>query len=359
MRAAIKRGNRILCDEIAELTPAAGQVLVRTCACGICGSDLHALQFPQAVTRIYELSGVDHPLHPDADVVFGHEFAAEILDFGPATERKLRPGSLVTSVPRLIDQGQAHVVGYSNVFPGGYAERMLLSEQLLLPVPNGLSAVEAALTEPFSVGEHAVAASRLDGAGAALVIGCGPVGLAVIAALKARGFGPVIAADFAPGRRALAEQLGADRVVDPADESPHRSWREFGVPQTRAERMRLLAAGTHPPNPVVFECVGVPGVLQSIVEAAPATSQIIVVGVCMQTDRFEPAIAIAKELDLRFVLGYSGEEFARTLSNIAEGRINAGLIVTRVVGLSEVAGAFAALATPGDQAKIVIDPSRS
>ncbi|MBO0712829.1 MAG: alcohol dehydrogenase catalytic domain-containing protein, partial [Acetobacteraceae bacterium] len=165
MRAAVKRGNWILCDEIAEPTPAAGQVLVRTCACGICGSDLHALQFPQAVTRIYELSGVDHPLDADADVVLGHELTAEILDFGPATERKLRQGSLVTSVPRLIDRGRAHVVGYSNAFPGGYAERMLLSKQLLLPIPNGLSALEAALTEPFSVGEHAAAAARLDGAG--------------------------------------------------------------------------------------------------------------------------------------------------------------------------------------------------
>lgn len=358
MRAAVKRGNRILCEEIAEPRPGAGQVLVRTCACGICGSDLHALQFPRAVSRIYEIAGVDHPLDADADVVFGHEFSAEILEFGPATERKLRAGSLVTSVPRLFDQGLAHVVGYSNRFPGGYAERMLLSEQLLLAVPNGLSAVEAALTEPFSVGEHAVAAARLDGAGAALVIGCGPVGLAVIAALKARGFGPVIAADFSPGRRALAEQLGADRLIDPAEESPHANWREFGVPQSRAERMRLLAAGTQLACPVLFECVGVPGVLASIVEAAPVASQVIVVGVCMQTDHFEPAIAIAKELDLRFVLGYSGAEFAATLRNIAEGRINARLIVTATVGLSEVAGAFATLAKPAEQAKIVIEPSR-
>ncbi len=359
MRAAIRRGTRIVCDEVADLTPGPGQVLVRTRACGICGSDLHALQFPEAVARVYEQAGVEHPMRVDADVVFGHEFCGEILDHGPETQRRLKPGTLVTSVPRLMDRTGAHVLGYSNDFPGGYAERMLLSEALLLEVPNGLSAVHAALTEPFAVGEHAVAGANLDGAAAALVIGCGPVGLAVIAALKARGFGPVIAADFAPGRRALAEKLGADKVVDPAQESPHASWAEYGVPMTRAGRARAIAGGGKPGRSVVFECVGVPGVLQAIMEATPSGSQIVVAGVCMQTDRFEPSAAIAKELDFRFVLGYSPEEFARTLHNIAEGRINAAPIVTGEIGLSEVADAFAALATPGDQAKIIIDPTRS
>ena len=358
MRAAIRRGDRIVCDDIADLVPGSGQVLVRTCACGICGSDLHALQFPEALARVYGYSGVEHPMRADADVVFGHEFSAEILDFGPDTARRLKPGTLVTSVPRVMDGGSAHVVGYSNSFPGGYAQQMLLTEALLLAVPNGLSAEHAALTEPFAVGEHAVASAALDGAAAALIVGCGPVGLAVLAALKARGFGPVIAADFAPGRRTLAERFGADVVVDPNETSPHARWAEYGVPATRGARARAIAQGAKPGRAVVFECVGVPGVLQAITEAAPTGSQIIVVGVCMQTDRLEPAIAIAKELDYRFVLGYSAEEFAQTLGNIAEGRIDAAPILTGRVGLSGVAGAFAALATPGEQAKIVIEPGR-
>ncbi len=236
---------------------------------------------------------------------------------------------------------------------------MLLSESLLLEVPNGLPAEHAALTEPFAVGEHAVASAALDEAAAALVVGCGPVGLAVIAALKARGFGPVIAADYAPGRRALAERLGADRVIDPAQTSPHAGWAEHGVPLTRGARARAVASGARPGRAVVFECVGVPGVLQGLIETVPSGSQLIVVGVCMQTDRLEPASAIAKELDFRFVLGYSAEEFAHTLRNIAEGRIEAASILTGKVGLDGVAGAFAALATPGDQAKILVEPWRA
>jgi len=357
MLAAIKRGTRIVCDDIADPVPGEGQVLVRTRACGICGSDLHALHHAETVARLYRAGGVENVMDPAADCVFGHEFSAEILDYGPDTARRFKPGTLVTSVPRVLDQSGAHVVGYSSRFPGGYAERMLLTEELLLEVPNGLSAVEAALTEPFAVGEHAVAAADLQDAGGAVVVGCGPVGLAVIAALKARGFGPVVAADFAPGRRALAEALGADEVVDPAAQSPHARWQDFGVPATRAERTRLIADGGKPGRPLIFECVGVPGVIQAIAEAAPAKPQIVVVGVCMESDRFEPGISIAKEAEFRFVLGYSADEFAATLRSIAEGRIRAGQIVTSRIAIGGVADAIAALAAPGGEAKVMIVPA--
>jgi threonine dehydrogenase-like Zn-dependent dehydrogenase len=358
MRAAIKRGTRIVCDEIADPVPGPGQVLVRTAACGICGSDLHAVHHTDTVARLYHVSGVPNAPDPASDMVFGHEFSAELLDFGPATERRLKTGTLVTSVPRLNDRSGPHVIGYSNRFPGGYAERMVLSESLLIEVPNGLSAVHAALTEPFAVGEHAVAIADLQAATASLVVGCGPVGLAIIAALKARGFGPVIAADFAPGRRRLAERLGADVVLDPAKTSPHQSWQEYGVPLTRADRGQMLAAGKTPGRAIIFECVGVPGVLQAIVDEAPTASQILVVGVCMEPDRLEPGIAIVKELEFRFCYAYSADEFAQTLRNIAEGRIDVAPVVTGRIGLSGVAEAFAALATPGEQAKIIIEPSQ-
>jgi threonine dehydrogenase-like Zn-dependent dehydrogenase len=356
MRAAIARSKRIVCDEIPEITPGSGQVLVRTLACGICGSDLHALHHADVVGRLYKAVGVENALDPAKDVVFGHEFCAEVLDYGPDTARRLKPGTRVVSVPRVLDRTGVHTVGYSNRFPGGYAERMVLSENLLLQVPDGLPSHIAALTEPLAVGEHAVAQADLANAGAVLVVGCGPVGLAVIAALKARGFGPVIAADFAPGRRQAAERLGADKVVDPASGSPQTDWGALGVPQTRGERWKLLAEGKRPGRPVIFECVGVPGVLQSLIAEAPVAAQILVVGVCMETDRIEPALAVAKELDFRFCYAYSAEEFARTLHAIADGRLNAELFVTGRVNLDGVADAFSRLASPGHDVKIIIEP---
>ena len=106
---------------------------------------------------------------------------------------------------------------------------MRLTELLLLEVPNGLSTERAALTEPMAVGYHAVQKARLGKDDAPLVIGCGPVGLAVIAALKLNGVHPIVAADFSPRRRELALQMGADFVVDPKEKSPYESWREMAV----------------------------------------------------------------------------------------------------------------------------------
>jgi threonine dehydrogenase-like Zn-dependent dehydrogenase len=235
---------------------------------------------------------------------------------------------------------------------------MVLSDALLLEVPNGLSDRQAAMTEPFAVGAHAVAKAALDQDAAFLVVGCGPVGLAVIASLKARGKGPVAAADYSPARRAMAERMGADIVIDPAKESPHARWSEMGVAATGAEQMMARMAGRAVKRAVVFECVGVPGILQALVEACPPGSQIIVAGVCMQADQIEPAMAILKELDFRFVFGYAPEEFAATLTDIAEGRIDVAPVITSAVGLDGVAGAFAALADPEAQVKIVVEPGR-
>jgi threonine dehydrogenase-like Zn-dependent dehydrogenase len=108
---------------------------------------------------------------------------------------------------------------------------------------------------------------------------------------------------------------------------------------------------------VVFECVGSPGVLQGLIEAAPAGSQIVVAGVCMETDRIEPSIAVTKEIELTFVLGYTPEEFAQTLRNIAEGRIDVEGLVTGRVGLDGVAGAFQALGDPEAHVKILVAPA--
>ena len=357
MRAVVRRDKRLVCDEIGELEPAQGQVLVRTLACGICGSDLHALHHMEHMIDLSRRAGApDNGFNPAADTVFGHEFCAEILDHGPGSAKTLKAGTRVVSVPVTLTPGGMEALGFSNRLPGGFAERMLLSEALILEVPNGLSTEHAALTEPFAVGVHAVAKARMDADSVALVVGCGPVGLAVIAALKAQGHGPVIAADFSPRRRAAAEQLGADIVVDPAKQSSHNHWESLGVPKSRGAQQMMRMMGGAFGRPIVFECVGAPGVVQALIEAAPAGAQIVVAGVCMETDRIEPSIAITKEIELTFVLGYTPEEFAGTLRSIAEGRIDVSGLVTGRVSLDGVADAFTALGDPEAHVKILVKP---
>jgi threonine dehydrogenase-like Zn-dependent dehydrogenase len=238
---------------------------------------------------------------------------------------------------------------------------MRLTEALLLPVPNGLTTEHAALTEPMAVGLHAVAKARLETDDAPLVIGCGPVGLAVIAALRLSGARPIVAADFSARRRELATALGADLVVDPAQGTPWQSWREAAVwrDPSRAPVLPPWIKGPAVRPAVVFECVGVPGVLDQLMAASPRGTRIVVVGVCMEADTIYPMLGISKELNLQFVLGYTPDEFTATLHHIAEGRIAVAPLITGTVGVEGVAGAFEALASPEHHAKILVEPWRA
>src|SRR3954451_1688616 len=116
---------------------------------------------------------------------------------------------------------------------------------------------------------------------------------------------------------------------------------------------RLGAERTHP---VICERVGVPGVIESILDSAPVFSRVVVAGVCVGPDRFKPAMAINKEIDLRFVIGYTPLEFRDTLHMLAEGKVDPRPLITGEVGLTGVDAAFSALGDPERHAKILIDP---
>jgi len=361
MRAAVMRNKRLVVADLPRPDPGPCEVLVKTLACGICGSDLHALRHAEQFVAASRRAGSVFTMDLARDVVMGHEFCAEIVEHGPGTTGALRPGTRVCSRPSLMRAEGPRTVGYSNDTPGGYAEYMRLTEALLLPVPNGLSTEHAALTEPMAVGLHAVAKARLEPDDAPLVIGCGPVGLAVIAALRLTGARPIVAADFSARRRELATALGADLVVDPATTTPWQSWREAAVwrDASRAPALPPWIKGPAVRPAVVFECVGVPGVLDQLMAASPRGTRIVVVGVCMEADTIYPLLGISKELHLQFVLGYTPDEFASTLGHIAEGRIPVAPLITGKVGVEGVAGAFEALASPERHAKILVEPWRA
>ena len=339
MRAAIFRGGDIVVGEVPEPKPASGQVLVKTLACGICGSDLHAAKHAPHMVEMSKRIPGRAPMDLSRDIVFGHEFCCEVLDYGAGSERRLKPGARAVAMP-VIPMGETRLtIGYSNDYPGGYAERMVVAAPLLLEVPNGLSSEHASLTEPLAVGIHAVEKAMLSGDEAPLVVGCGPVGLAAIVGLRLKGIHPIVAADFSPKRRELAAKMGADIVVDPAKESPYAK----------------LAPGK---RAVIFECVGVPGLIQQVFEAAPRDARIVVAGVCMEPDRIEPFFGIVKELSLQFVLGYTPDEFARCLGLLAEGKVDAEALITGKVGLAGVKGAFEELGNPERHTKILVEPWR-
>lgn len=360
MRAAVMRHSKLVVDELPEPVPGPGEVLVKTLACGICGSDLHVLDHAQELGTEGAPPSMGGTLDVERDVVMGHEFCAEVLDHGPGAAGRLAPGTRVCAVPILFRNRSLVTIGYSNDVPGGYGERMVLMEPLLVPVPDGLSTAQAALTEPMAVGMHAVEKARIGESDVPLVIGCGPVGLAVINALRAKGARPIVAADFSPMRRALAEQLGADVVIDPAESSPYTSWREMAGRTRAGEPMpQNPLTGTPVLRPgIFFECVGVPGVLDQMMVGAERGCRFVVVGVCLKPDQIRPLLAINKELSLQFVLGYTPQEFSETLRGIAEGVLVTEPLITGSVGIEGTAQAFRDLANPETHAKVLVEPWR-
>lgn len=264
----------------------------------------------------------------------------------------------MVAMPFAAGPNGMELVGFSNRFNGGFAERMLLTEALLLPVPDHLPSAIAAMTEPFAVGEHAVAKAAAPDNAVILVLGCGPVGLAVIAAAKARGLHPIIASDFSPVRRGAAAKLGADIVINPAEDNAFGRWSGFHVPANLAERGAAMASGRTMRPAVIFECVGAPGMLQAVIEGAPPLARIVVVGACMEADAIEPLMAINKQLSMEFVFAYTAEEFALTLQRLASGAIDGAAALTLEAALDETPAAFDMAKQAGEHVKIIIDPQR-
>src|SRR2546423_9941293 len=145
MRAAVMRDKKIVVDDIPTPAPGPGEVLVKTLTCGICGSDLHALKHAEKLVEVARRSGGPFVMDLNRDIVMGHEFCAELVDFGAKTQRNLQTGTRVCAMPVLLKASGVETVGYSNENPGGYAEYMRLTEKLLLEVPDGPSSVRAAL----------------------------------------------------------------------------------------------------------------------------------------------------------------------------------------------------------------------
>ncbi|MGW4029190.1 zinc-binding dehydrogenase [Streptomyces sp. NPDC004838] len=357
MRAVVMRDRKLRVTELPDPDPGDGEVLVEVLACGICGSDLHCAQhgaeFNEAVRTARGVGMFDL----ERPIVLGHEFVGRVVAYGPGTTGRVPLGSRVVSVPALARPARTFLGFTGPETPGGYAERMVLSEALLLEVPDHLPTEQAALTEPLAVAYHAVTRAGLGPDDVPLVVGCGPIGLAVIAVLRMRGAGPIVAADFSAERRRLAEVLGADVVVDPARESPYRSWAQAAAAETPRHRPAPdIPPGRKPRPTVAFECVGVPGVVQQIITGSPTRTRIVVAGLCMTTDSFEPAQAVLKELELRFAMMYSPEEFARTFAHLAGGDFDVAPLVTRTVGLDEVPDVFASLSASPQDAKVLIVP---
>ena len=338
MKAALMEHGDIRVETIKDPIPQKGEILVRSIACGICGSDLHAARHTEEFVKTSREAGGAFKLTTFDPIVLGHEFCAQVVDYGPETQHSVPIDTLVCSVP-VVHRQTPLPIGYCTELPGGFAEYMVVSENLITTVPRDIPGHLAALTEPMAVGLHAVNKAELKRDTACIVVGAGPVGLAVLANLKAKGVSPVLVTEYSTKRRELAERLGADITINPESSSPYELPEFYNATET-----------------TIFECVGVPGMLDELYLNARNQTTIVVVGVCLQTDHARPLIAVNKELRVQYVLGYTPTEFTEALHLIAEGTLDVEKIITHQIGLTEVATYFDSLASPEMHGKVIVQP---
>lgn len=340
MRAAVftSASEPLALREIERPRPGAGEVGLRIARTGICGSDLHVKEGGNPAF---------------AGVVFGHEFAGVITELGEGVEG-WRVGERVVSLP-IHHCGQCEAclqekiglceqivfTGYSHDHCGGFAEYNVVPTHSLHRVPEGVSFDAAAMVEPLSVSRRAVSRTPIGKDSVVLVIGTGPIGAGVVQFARIAGARTVIVSEMVPERRELALAVGADAVVDP------------GAGPLLDQILEV--AGRRPD--VIFECVGVPGVIQQAIEVAAYEATIMVVGVCFDKDHLYPNMAVKRELTLGFSNCYTHDDFAGVLDAMASGALEPSAMHTGTVGLDELPAAFEALIATKSGCKTLVDPS--
>lgn len=332
--AVYKRPNEMAVIEAPKPRAGAGEVVLKVHACGICGSDLHAVQYGFGMKP---------------DTIMGHEFCGEVHEVGVGVSG-YKLGDRVAALPFTVcgtcdrcKRGmEIHCRNLKGLglgqLPGAYAEFVACAATSLFKLPDNVSSRDGALVEPLSVGLHAVKRSGVGKGATAIVMGAGPIGLATLTWAKGKG-ATVVVSEIAEGRADLARRLGADVVINPKEIDP-------------ADKVREMT-GRSPE--LVFECIGVKGTLANAIDMVGPRGQVVVVGVCMEPDQIVPIKCIMKEVSVNFVLGYDPADFDETIEALASGRIKPQPMVTDIIAVDQVPEMFTALRKPGARAKVLVE----
>jgi (R,R)-butanediol dehydrogenase/meso-butanediol dehydrogenase/diacetyl reductase len=336
MKAAVFREAKkpLVIEDVPEPRALPGRLVLRVAGCGICGSDLHMSELPLA-----------------PGMVMGHEFAGEIAEVGRGAG-DWKVGERVCALPLIGCGSCAHCAAGAPQFctklegvglgahSGGYAEYVMVDARETFRLPDALATHEGALVEPLAVGLHAVHGADVRPGENVLILGAGPVGLATALWARHAGAREIVVSDPVAHRRELVERLGATATLDP----------NAGPVIPAFERL----AGRAPD--VIIECVGVPGMIQSVIDLSQPEGRVVIAGVCMHSDQILPVSAIVKDLRVRFVSYYRRADFGYTLDMLRAGRIRPQPMITDVIGLPELPAAFEALRRPSTQCKVIVRP---
>ncbi len=339
MRAVVLRDGKLEVRQTPDPVPGPGELLVRTLSTAICASDVHFMDHP-------EHAGVDLGMlyDPGRDIVLGHEFVGEVVAAGPGTSGQFPPGTRVTSMPVLIRGNGTQVIGQHPDAPGSFGELFILSELLTRAVPDAAPLDSVALVDAFAVGEFYVASSRIVPGEIPLVVGAGAIGLSAVAALAHRGIEPIIVSDYNTKRLELARTFGAHLLVNPAERSPFEVWQD-------SARERNVSA-----SPVVFECVGAPGLLQQLVQSSSMGTRIYAAGGWYSGDTLDCTLATHKGVTIQFGGGPTPEAWYGTLEAVIAGRLDPRPAIGATIGLDDVPDALDQTRAAQGPPRIIVRP---
>jgi threonine dehydrogenase-like Zn-dependent dehydrogenase len=340
MRAAVLHEGRVDVRETPDPVPGPGELLVRTRSTAICASDVHFMDHPETI------EGDPRYLYdPARDIVMGHEFVGEVVAHGPGCTDELPVGTRVTSMPVLLKDGKSRVIGQHPDAPGSFGELFLVTERMARAVPDGVSDDAVALVDPFAVGEYYVRTSNIAADEVAIVLGAGAIGLSAVAALKLRGITSIIVSDYNAERRALAATFGATDLVDPRERTPFDAYRTIN----EARGLK------HPP--VVIECVGASGLLQSVIDECPYRTRIYAAGGHYTGDSISVTTASQKGVLVQFAGGPEMVDWYGTLDAVCEGRLDPTPAIGEVISLDDLPDRLGLTRRSEGPPRIIVHPS--
>jgi (R,R)-butanediol dehydrogenase/meso-butanediol dehydrogenase/diacetyl reductase len=333
IRAAVMQGlhRPLAVETLPDPEPGEDEIVVRVGRCGICGSDLHMTEDPA--------------FGKGAGDVLGHEFAGEVAELGRGAEG-LAVGDLVSVIPLASCgrcptclAGEPAWCAQFGLQGGGYAEYALTRPNQCVKLPKTASLADGAIVEPLAVALHGVALSGLRAGDRVLVLGAGPIGLAVAFWARRRGAGQVVVQDVVAFQEERALAMGATAfVAEPKD------------PIGSAERALGHKAD------IVFECVGVPGLIALAVDQVRPKGTILLLGLCTRPDTFNSFAMLSKEIRLVTSAFFTLQEYEAALDALGAGAAEPRLLVTDTVDLDAAPAAFEALKHRTHQCKVLIAP---
>ena len=319
-------------ETLPDPTPDAGEVVVQVSRCGICGSDLHMTEDAAYGCK-----------HGD---VLGHEFAGEIVAAGKDVAC-FATGDLVSVIPLMscghcehCRKGEVQWCTQFGLQGGGYAEYAVTRPNQCVKLPNQVSLDDGAIIEPLAVALHGVNLSGMKTGDTVLVLGAGPIGLAVAFWAKRYGAGKVVMQDIAMHQQDRALEMGADAfIADAAD------------PVGSAER----AMGGKKAD-IVFECVGIPGLIQQAVDQVRNDGTICLLGLCTKPDTINTFAMLSKQVKLVTSAFFTRQEYEAALDALNRGAMEPRALVTETISLADTPKVFESLKQRTDQCKVLIAP---